>query len=338
MSASRANADAPIDDVLVFTRTVNAPLALVWKVWTSAEHLAHWWGPKGFRMGTVKLDIRAGGSFHYSMISPEGAEMWGRFDYTAVHAPTSLSFINGFSDAAGNYLRHPMSPTWPLKVMNHLTLAASDGGTVVTLRGQPFEATDEERATFAANKQNVQQGLRGMFENFDEYLASLQDREMVLTRVVQAPRDLVWKVWTEPTHLARWFGPRAVTVPECTVDLRVGGTHHITMRLPDGVDYPIRGVYREITAPSRLQVAYDLTEHPPEFHRMWREAAGAPPDAPPVQILTTVDFEAVGPRETRLTITQRFDSVADRDANVSLGATAGWNESFEKMDELLAAL
>ncbi len=167
---------------------------------------------------------------------------------------------------------------------------------------------------------------------------SLRDLEMVLTRVVRAPRELVWKVWTEPAHLMRWFGPREVTVPECTVDLRVGGQHRITMRLPDGVDYPIRGVYREITPPSRLQIGYDLTEHPPEFHRLWREAAGARPDAPPVQILTTVDFEAIGPRETRLTITQRFDTNADRDANMRLGATAGWEGSFAKLDELLAAL
>jgi uncharacterized protein YndB with AHSA1/START domain len=167
---------------------------------------------------------------------------------------------------------------------------------------------------------------------------SLRDLEMVLTRTLHAPRELVWKVWTEPTHLARWFGPRVVTIPECTVELRVGGTHRITMRLPDGVDYPIRGVYREITPPSRLVVDYDLTEHPPEFHRMWREAAGLAPDAPPVRILTSVEFEATGARETRLTVVQRFDSNADRDANVKLGAMTGWNESFEKMDELLATM
>ena len=167
---------------------------------------------------------------------------------------------------------------------------------------------------------------------------SVRDREMVLTRTLDAPRVLVWKMWTEPAHLAHWFGPREVTIPVCTVDLRVGGTHRITMRLPDGVDYPIRGVYREITPPSRLQVSYDLSEHPPEFHRMWREATGAGPDAPPVQILTTVDFEARLPRRTRLTVTQRFDSNADRDANVKLGAIVGWNDSFEKLDEHLAGL
>jgi uncharacterized protein YndB with AHSA1/START domain len=164
---------------------------------------------------------------------------------------------------------------------------------------------------------------------------SVRDLEMVLTRTLRAPRELVWNAWTEPAHLARWFGPHVVTVPVCEVDLRVGGAHRITMRLPDGTDYPIRGVYREITAPSRLQISYDLSEHPPEFHRMWREATGAAPDAPPVQILTTVEFEALGARETRLTVTQRFDTNADRDANLKLGAIAGWNDSFEKLDALL---
>ncbi|HEY3287422.1 MAG TPA: SRPBCC domain-containing protein [Gemmatimonadaceae bacterium] len=167
---------------------------------------------------------------------------------------------------------------------------------------------------------------------------ALRHLEMKLTRVVHAPREVVWKVWTEPRHLARWFGPKVVTVPECTVDLRVGGQHRLTMRLPNGVDYPIRGEYREISAPSRLQVAYDLTEHPPEFHRMWREAAGTGSDAPAVQILTTVNLEALGPYETRLVITQRFTSDADRDANIELGAISGWDDSFEKMDELLEGL
>lgn len=121
-------------------------------------------------------------------------------------------------------------------------------------------------------------------------------------------------------------------------EMHVGGAHRIIMRLPEGVDYPIRGVYREITAPSRLQISYDLSEHPPEFHRMWREATGAAPDAPPVQILTTVELEALGARATRLTVIQRFDSNADRDANLKLGAIGGWNDSFEKLDALLAAV
>lgn len=173
MSASHANADASIDYVLVITRTVNAPLALVWKVWTTAEHLAQWWGPKGFTMGTVKLDFRAGGSYHYSIISPDGAEMWGRFDYITVNPPTSMSYINGFSDEDGNYTRHPMAPTWPLKVMNDFSLAEQDGCTAITMHSQPFEATAKERALFAANKQNVQQGFKGMMETFEAYLATL---------------------------------------------------------------------------------------------------------------------------------------------------------------------
>jgi uncharacterized protein YndB with AHSA1/START domain len=167
MPESHASADTP---ELVFTRTFDAPLSLVWKMWSEAEHLVHWWGPKGLTMGVARLDLRPGGIFHYSMTTPDGTVMWGRFDYVSVEAPTRLSFINGFSDRDGNYVRHPMSATWPLKVLNDLTLVEQDGRTVLTLRGTPVEANAEELATFAVGTKSVHQGLNGMFDNLDAYL------------------------------------------------------------------------------------------------------------------------------------------------------------------------
>jgi uncharacterized protein YndB with AHSA1/START domain len=125
-------------------------------------------------MGVINLDLRAGGAFHYSMTSPDGVQMWGRFDYLAVDAPWRISFISGFSDKDGHYTRHPMAPTWPLKVMNELTMTEQDGQTTITLRGQPFAATAEEIATFSGNKQNVQQGFKGTFDNLETYLLQAQ--------------------------------------------------------------------------------------------------------------------------------------------------------------------
>src|SRR3954469_22745411 len=129
----------------VITRDFDAPRELVWKAWTEPERMTQWWGPKGFTMRTSKIDLRPGGVYHYGMRSPEGFEMWGKLTYREIVAPERLVFIVSFSDEEGGITRHPMSQTWPLEVLNTLTLTERDGVTTLTLRGEPLNATDEER-------------------------------------------------------------------------------------------------------------------------------------------------------------------------------------------------
>ncbi|WP_219837979.1 SRPBCC domain-containing protein [Paenibacillus sp. R14(2021)] len=158
---------------LVLTRTLNAPRELVFKVFTEAEHLLKWWGPKGLTMEAAKVELRPGGLFHYSMKTPDGHEMWGKFVYHEIAAPERLVFISSFSDAQGNTLRHPASPLWPLEVMNTLLFEEMDGKTKLTMRGIPVNASVEELHTFDSNRSNVQQGFAGTFAQLDEYLATL---------------------------------------------------------------------------------------------------------------------------------------------------------------------
>ena len=77
-------------------------------------------------------------------------------------------------------------------------------------------------------------------------------REVVVRRVVAAPRDLVFRVWTDPVHLVRWWGPHGFTNPRCEADARPGGKIHIDMRGPDGTVYPMAGEYKEVVPPERL--------------------------------------------------------------------------------------
>jgi len=92
------------------TRVFDAPRDLVWKAFTESERLLQWWGPKGFTMRVAKLDLRPSGVFHYSMRSPEGRDMWGKFVYREIVAPERIVFVNSFSDEAGNLTRHPFTP------------------------------------------------------------------------------------------------------------------------------------------------------------------------------------------------------------------------------------
>ena len=76
--------------------------------------------------------------------------------------------------------------------------------------------------------------------------------ELIITLVFNAPRALVFKAWKDPKHVARWWGAKGFTNPVCEMDVRQGGALRIVMRAPDGTDYPMRGIYREIVEPERL--------------------------------------------------------------------------------------
>jgi uncharacterized protein YndB with AHSA1/START domain len=161
------------DQELVITRTFDAPKQRIWDAFTKPEHLNHWWGPTGFEMHTITLDLRPEGIFHYSMKS--GAmEMWGKFVYKEVQAPDRLVFINCFSDADGAITRNPWMPAWPLEVHNTMTLAEENGKTTLTLRGGPVNASDEEVQSFLKEKGGMQEGFKGSFDKLDVYLKDAQ--------------------------------------------------------------------------------------------------------------------------------------------------------------------
>lgn len=171
--SSSARASAPATPEFVITRVFDAPRNLVWKAWTEAECLAQWWGPKGCKIRVVKLDVRPGGVFHYAMQFNTGRDMWGRFVYREIAAPERLVFVNSFSDPDGGITRAPFSqiPTWPLEVLNNLTLTEQGGKTTLTLRGSPINATQEEVETYARMFDSMRQGFTGTFDQLADHLA-----------------------------------------------------------------------------------------------------------------------------------------------------------------------
>ena len=156
----------------VITRTFDAPREMVWKAWTEQERLAKWWGPKGFTFLSGTLDLRPGGLFHYGMRSPDGKEMWGKFVYREIVPQERLVFVVSFSDKNGGTSRHPMSATWPLEVLNTLTLTEQAGKTTLTIRGVPVNATEGERKTFAGAHESMQKGFAGTLDQLAEFLAN----------------------------------------------------------------------------------------------------------------------------------------------------------------------
>lgn len=146
------------------------------------------------------------------------------------------------------------------------------------------------------------------------------EKDLVLTRDFDAPRELVWKVWTEPEHLAQWWGPKYFTNPRCEVDLRPGGTMRIDMADPDGNVYPMKAVFHEIVEPERLVFTSRAIE----------DDEGNPL----LETLNTVTF-AEHEGKTRITMEANVLVATPEAADALEGMEEGWIQTLDKLAEYL---
>jgi uncharacterized protein YndB with AHSA1/START domain len=144
------------------------------------------------------------------------------------------------------------------------------------------------------------------------------DRELTVSRVIDAPRPLVFKAWTDAAQVARWWGPKGFTTVEYEMDVRPGGAYRLVMRSPEGTDHRKRGTYREIVEPERIIFTF-----------AWEEPDGRLGP----ELLVTVTFDALDAR-TRLTLHQSgFDTVESRDSH-----TSGWTSCLERFGEYMTTV
>jgi len=149
-----------------------------------------------------------------------------------------------------------------------------------------------------------------------------EERELVVTRVIDAPRDVVFKAWTNPERVMRWWGPKGFTTPFCRIDLRPGGVFHYCMRSPEGRDYWGIGVYREIVEPERIVYTDAFADAegnpvPPAQYGM--------PDHPPETLVTVTFVEHEG--RTKLALRHSItESVPEYDA-----CRQGWAEMLDRL-------
>ena len=146
--------------------------------------------------------------------------------------------------------------------------------------------------------------------------APTDDRELTVTRTVAAPRELVWRAWTEAERISGWWGPTGFSTTTHEMDLRPGGRWRYTMHGPDGVDYPNLVEYEEVVAPERLVYSHGSDEDPKQFR-------------------TTVTFNETT-YETTITMRMVFRSVEDREAAARFGAVEGAESTLECLSEYLS--
>ncbi len=147
-----------------------------------------------------------------------------------------------------------------------------------------------------------------------------EEQVLVLTRVFDAPRELVFKAWTDPKRVAQWWGPHGFTNPVCELDVRPGGAILIHMRGPDGTVYPMTGIYQEVAEPERI---------------VFTSAALDRDGNPLFEVLTTVTFAEQGGK-TKQILRARVIKRTAQAAPYLKGMEAGWTQSLERLAESLA--
>ena len=145
------------------------------------------------------------------------------------------------------------------------------------------------------------------------------DREIKIVREFDAPRDRVFAVYTDPKLIPEWWGPRGFTTIVDEMDVRTGGRWRFVAREPDGSESAFRGAYREVTPPERIVQTFE-----------WEPMAGH-------VSVETATFEDLGDR-TRVTTVSIFHTTEERDGMLASGMERGMNETYARLDELLARL
>jgi uncharacterized protein YndB with AHSA1/START domain len=152
--------------------------------------------------------------------------------------------------------------------------------------------------------------------------------DVVITRRIDAPREMVWKAWTDPTHMMRWWGPKDFTAPAFKIDFRVGGRYLGCMRSPQGQDYWSTGKYLEIVPLEKIVCTDNFAD--PEGNVVPASFYGMEGDWPTEDVMIVTVTFAEDDGQTLLTLRHSGLPVATKDMT-----STGWNESLDKLDDLL---
>lgn len=234
----------------VIERIFDAPRAMVFEAWTDPKHLAQWWGPEIFTT-RCELDVRPGGRFRIVMVGL-GDEYPMTGIYREVVAPERIVYESDLSGQPESWHdkvdpardRKKPRPAYP----NTTTVAFEelDGKTRLTVRTRFESAAVRELFVRIGMKQGWSESLDKLSRSFTA------DREITATRVLDAPRALVWKVWTDPKHVAQWWGPNGFTNTIHKMEVRKGGSWEFVMHGPDGTDYQNRIIFDELVEPELI--------------------------------------------------------------------------------------
>lgn len=302
---------------LVTRRTFNAPRELVYQAWTAPRHLTHWWGPRGFRTTTHEMDLRPGGTWRFDMIGPDGTVYPNRVVYQEVVPAERLVYEHR---GEGDYDH--------ILFQASVTFTERDGQTEVTLRSEFATAEELERVV---RENGAKEGAVETLTRLGEYIEAAAEETMflaepdqptiVISRLFDAPRELVFEATSQREHVRQWWGCGMSEMTVCDIDFRVGGRYRYELKAPDGTVHPFCGEYLEIDAPARVvhTEIYDVDEI--------RDL--------PMHCTATFDDEG---GKTRLTVRIVHQSLAARDGHLGSGMKHGVIATYDRLAEYLGEL
>lgn len=332
------------EEEMTITRVFEEPRDLVWKAWTDPELFMQWWGPIGFTTSYCKIDLRVGGKYLVSIRSPDGKDYWTTGVYREIAPPSLLVMTNCIADQTGKVVSpevHGLSPGLAREMVVTVRLQGIDNGRhtrQILTHSNIGKMNPEER-------QGNQLGWLGSLEKMNAALIKKQPvrastssetlqpaiprmrfvaepgkQEVTITREFDAPRELVFKAFTDPALYVKWLGPRGYAMKLEKFEPRSGGSWRYIHKNPEGLEFGFHGVYHEVHSPDLLIDTFEFEGLPEKGHVS----------------LETARFEELPDDRTRLTIHSVFLSVADRDGQVSSGMEGGLKDSLDRLTELLA--
>jgi uncharacterized protein YndB with AHSA1/START domain len=224
---------------VTLSRIVDAPADLVFKAWTDPDRVRRWYAPDGMDISSASSDPRTGGAFEIVMRAPDGTEFPQRGTYTEFDPPRRLVMDSQAFGPDGQAA---------LQAMTTVDIVDRGGKTEITVHERAEALTPGAAMMLAGMEVGLTQSLR----HLDDVLTGAFDRQISLTRLIEAPRELVFDAWTSNEHLAQWWGPNGFTLTTDDIDVRPGGRWRFTMHGPDGVDYPNEILYEEVVRPELI--------------------------------------------------------------------------------------
>jgi uncharacterized protein YndB with AHSA1/START domain len=308
------------DRELVFSRLFDAPREMVFQAWADPEQIVQWWGPKGFTTTTQKFDLRPGGVWNHIMHGPDGREYPNKSVFTEVVRPERIAYTHGGGTKGSAGVTFHMT----------VTFEAEGNKTRLTMHLVFPASADRD---FAVSEYHADEGGKQTLERLAEHVATrlslpgaAADYTLHITRMFDAPRELVFKAFTDPAMVVEWMGPRGFQAMDVAYDVRPGGTWRNRLHRVDdetacdsqgALDLWMHGRYIEVAPPERLVYTFswegrvDMQCYETTITATFRELEGK----------TVLDFKQ-GP----------FATVADRD-----GHNVGWSSAFDRFAEFLLA-
>lgn len=304
---------------LFVTREFDTPRELVFKAHADPNLFPQWIGPRRYSTQLEKYEARNGGSWRFLNKDSQGNSFGFHGVFHEVLAPERIIWTFEFEG---------------LPEAGHVSLEtvrfeALPGNRTRLLIQTVYQSVADRDGMVQAG---MEEGMNEGYERLDELLGELKlstvstAHELEITRVFEAPRELVWRAWTEAELFKRWFGPKGYTIPHCTIDLRVGGKYVYCMRSMEGQDFWVTGTYRVIQPVERLVNTDSFADAkgnvvPSSHYGM---------EGLPLEMLVTIKLEAQGKR-TKMTM--RHEGLTAGPHREMAGE--GWRQSFEKLAAVL---